>query len=124
MDVRVASMRRHRGFALAVVLVVVRAASFAQQASAPTAGTAEVEAGRKLYVNACQRCHGIDLVTNGIGFDLRTFPQSDKKRFVRSVTDGIRAMPAWGTTLKPEQLDLLWAYVGAVNGWESASVQR
>jgi mono/diheme cytochrome c family protein len=117
-------MRRHRGFALAVVLVVVRAASFAQQASAPTAGTAEVEAGRKLYVNACQRCHGIDLVTNGIGFDLRTFPQSDKKRFVRSVTDGIRAMPAWGTTLKPEQLDLLWAYVGAVNGWESASVQR
>jgi len=117
-------MRNCRGFVLAVVLAVMGAASSAQQASVPMAGATEVEAGRKLYVSACQRCHGIDLVTTGIGFDLRTFPQSEKKRFVRSVTEGVRAMPAWGPTLKPEQLDLLWAYLGAVNGWEAASAPR
>jgi mono/diheme cytochrome c family protein len=117
-------MRICRGSVLAVVLAVMGAASSAQQASAPMPGAPEVEAGRKLYVSACQRCHGIDLVTNGIGFDLRTFPQGEKKRFVRSVTEGVRAMPAWGATLKPEQLDLLWNYVGAVNGWEAASAPR
>lgn len=85
----------------------------------PVAG-GSAEAGRKLYVNSCQRCHGINLATNGIGFDLRKFPEHDKARFVRSVTNGLRAMPAWGGTLKPEQIDLIWAYIGAVNGWQSA----
>jgi cytochrome c55X len=78
------------------------------------------EAGRKLYVNSCQRCHGINLVTGGIGFDLRTFPAQEKERFVRSVTNGLRAMPAWGGSLKPEQIDLLWVYIGSVNGWKAA----
>jgi cytochrome c55X len=77
-----------------------------------------VEAGRRLYVMSCQRCHGIDLKTGGIGFDLRTFPQHDKERFVRSVTNGLRAMPAWGSTLKAQQIDLIWDYIGAVNGWK------
>ena len=117
-------MRRRRRLALAFVLGVVSAASSAQQASAAAASTSEVQAGRKLYISSCQRCHGIDLVTNGIGFDLRTFPAGDKDRFVRSVSAGLRAMPAWGTTLKPEQLDLLWAYIGAVNGWQAASAPR
>ena len=116
-------MTRYRRLALAFVFAVVPTASHAQEAPAASARP-EVEAGRKLYVGACQRCHGIDLVTAGIGFDLRTFPQSEKKRFVRSVTDGVRAMPAWGTTLKPEQLELLWAYLGAVNRWEAASAPR
>ena len=117
-------MRRRHRLALAFVLAVMRAASSAQQAPAASPATPEVEAGRKLYISSCQRCHGIDLVTNGIGFDLRKFPQSEKERFVRSVTDGVRAMPAWGTTLKPEQLDLLWAYVGAVNGWKATPATR
>jgi cytochrome c55X len=78
-----------------------------------------VEAGRRLYVSSCTRCHGINLVTNGIGFDLRTIPQADKERFVRSVTQGKGAMPAWGGTLKVEQLDLIWSYIGSVNGWKA-----
>ena len=81
-------------------------------------------AASSVYVSACQRCHGINLVTNGIGFDLRTFPPNDKERFVRSVTEGVRAMPAWGPTLKRDQLDLLWAYLGAVNGWEAGAAPR
>jgi len=117
-------MTGYRRFALAMLVAVMPAASQAQPAPAVSAGAPEVEAGRKLYVSACQRCHGINLVTNGIGFDLRTFPPGEKKRFVRSVTEGVRAMPAWGPTLKPEQLDLLWTYVGAVNGWQAASAPR
>jgi mono/diheme cytochrome c family protein len=109
-------MTRRAGHVLALALAAAAATGRAQQARAPTA--AEIEAGRKLYVSSCQRCHGIDLATAGIGFDLRTFPQQDKERFVRSVSQGVGAMPAWGETLKPEQLDLLWGYIGAVNGWK------
>ena len=90
-------------------------------ASAQEAVPDPAEAGRKLYISSCQRCHGINLASNGIGFDLRTFPPHDKERFLRSVTNGLRAMPAWGGTLKPEQLDLIWAYIGSVNGWKTAA---
>ena len=111
-------MTRRPAQVLAILLAAATASARAQQAPAPV--TAEVEAGRKLYVSSCQRCHGIDLVTNGIGFDLRTFPPHDKERFVRAVREGLRAMPAWGETLKASEIDLIWAYVGAVNGWKAA----
>jgi len=111
-------MTKRRDHALALALAAAAATAPAQQLQLPTA--AEIEAGRKLYVSSCQRCHGIGLATAGIGFDLRTFPQHDKERFVRSVSQGLGAMPAWGETLKPEQLDLLWGYIGAVNGWSVA----
>src|SRR5207249_623040 len=102
------SMRTRRAWAtLALVAAPLAAAADGERA----------EAGRKLYVGACQRCHGIALASNGIGLDLRTFPQHDKERFVRSVTNGVRAMPAWGGTLSSEQIDLIWAYIGSVNGW-------
>ena len=93
-------------------------------ANAQTAGLDSAEAGRKIYISSCQRCHGINLVTGGIGFDLRSFPESDKERFVRSVTKGLRAMPAWEATLKTEQMDQIWAYIGSVNGWKAAAVSR
>ncbi len=102
-----------RRLLLALVLALAASAAGAQ---APPPDAAEL--GRKIYINTCQRCHGINLVSNGIGFDLRKFPQRDKERFLRSVTNGLRAMPAWGSTLKPEQMDLIWAYIGSVNGWE------
>jgi mono/diheme cytochrome c family protein len=100
--------------ALAFTLIAAGPVAGAQQAA-----PAQAEAGRQIYVSSCQRCHGINLATNGIGFDLRTFPQNDKERFLRSVTNGLRAMPAWGSTLKPEQMDLIWAYMGSVNGWKA-----
>jgi cytochrome c55X len=84
----------------------------------PAAADAPAELGRKVYLQACQRCHGINLASSGIGLDLRTFPQAEKERFMRSVAQGLRAMPAWKETLKPEQMEQLWAYVGAVNGWK------
>ena len=109
-------MKDRRHIAVALALAAASAAAGAQQAAAEAA-----EAGRKLYVSSCTRCHGINLVTNGIGFDLRTFPRNDKERFVRSVTHGKGAMPAWGGTLKPGQIDLLWDYIGSVNGWTAAA---
>jgi mono/diheme cytochrome c family protein len=105
---------RGRQVGLALALWVAWPVVGAQQSVADPA-----DAGRKIYLNSCQRCHGINLATNGIGFDLRTFPQNDKERFLRSVTNGLRAMPAWGGTLKPEQMDLIWAYIGSVNGWNA-----
>jgi cytochrome c55X len=110
-------MSGRRRLALALVLAAAGAAASAQEAAPPV----PAEAGRKIYVYSCQRCHGLNLATNGIGFDLRTFPAHDKARFVRSVMHGKNAMPAWAGTLKPEQLDLLWAYIGSVNGWTSAA---
>jgi cytochrome c55X len=112
-------MKTRRRMTAALVLAAASAAAAAQAAGGDAA-----EAGRKLYVSSCTRCHGINLVTNGIGFDLRTFPGNDKERFVRSVTQGKGAMPAWGGTLKPEQIDLLWAYIGSVNGWKPASAPQ
>ena len=107
-------MRGRRRSALAFALVAAWPAARAQDPAPDPA-----EAGRKIYVSSCQRCHGINLASNGIGLDLRTFPQYDKERFLRSVTNGLRAMPPWGGTLKPEQMDLVWAYIGSVNGWKA-----
>lgn len=103
--------------ALAAALAAVAAVASAQEAPLDPA-----EAGRKIYISSCQRCHGINLATAGIGFDLRTFPQDDKARFIRSVTNGLRAMPPWGATLQPEQMDMIWAYIGSVNGWKPAGM--
>jgi mono/diheme cytochrome c family protein len=115
MDLRVAggtlNGRRSSAFVLALALATPLASA------QPAAGIDPIEAGRKLYIGSCQRCHGINLSTSGIGFDLRTLTPQDKERFLRAVTNGLRAMPAWGGTLKPEQMELIWGYIGSVNGW-------
>jgi mono/diheme cytochrome c family protein len=86
----------------------------AQEAPVP----ATPEAGRKAYTSYCVRCHGINLAVGSSAFyDLRTFPKEEKARFVESVTQGKRAMPAWGGILKPGELEAIWVYVGSVNGW-------
>ena len=42
----------------------------------------------------------------------------DQERFVSSVSRGVRAMPAWEGTVKPEEIEAIWAYIGSVNGWK------
>ena len=101
----------------AAALLALLALPLQAQTPPPADPATATEAGRKLYVLSCQRCHGIDLVSCGIGTDLRQFPQAEKERFVRSVLQGVRAMPAWSVTMKPDQVELIWAYVGRVNGW-------
>lgn len=80
--------------------------------------------GKRIYTNMCTRCHGINLVSNGIGFDLRKFPADGRERFERSVNEGLRAMPAWKSILKPGNTDAIWAYLGSVNGWQQAEVSK
>lgn len=101
-----------RGVALAVVLAGAWVAT-PVRADAPAA----VDLGRKTYTSYCARCHGFNLVMVSGTFDLRRFPQAEKERFVRSVNKGVRAMPAWEGTVKPEEIDAIWAYIASVNGW-------
>ena len=80
----------------------------------PPADPAQVAQGRQLFKDFCQKCHGIDMVSPGQPFyDLRTFPHDEKVRFITSVTQGKRAMPAWGTVIKPAEIESLWAYVAS-----------
>lgn len=102
-------------------IVLLAAWLLALPAAAQAGEPGAAERGRKSYTSYCARCHGLNLVTTGAGFDLRTFPAHDKERFVRSVTQGVRAMPAWGTIMKPGELDAIWAYIGSVNGWPDAT---
>lgn len=53
------------------------------------------------------------MVNTGATFDLRTFPRDQRERFERSVTMGLRAMPAWGGILQPGDVDALWLYVSS-----------
>lgn len=72
------------------------------------------EQGHGMYKAYCQKCHGLQMVTPGGGFyDLRTFPLDEKARFVSSVMNGKRAMPAWGAVFKPGDIEALWAYVAS-----------
>lgn len=87
-----------------------------QPAAQTVPDAALVLAGKKLYVSYCERCHGLNMVNTGQSFDLRTFPLDDHARFLRSVTLGLRAMPAWGSTFNPQELDALWAYVRSGHG--------
>jgi len=80
----------------------------------PPADPAQVAQGKQLFKDFCQKCHGIDMVSPGPPFfDLRTFPHDEKPRFVDSVTNGKRAMPAWGAIIKPADIELLWSYVSS-----------
>lgn len=125
--------RRHRSTVRHGIPTVVLAASLLSAGgalaqgggAAPAAAVARtpaqqaaVDLGRRTYLGLCLRCHGANLVpAGGGGIDLRRFPADGRERFNKAVTQGLRAMPAFGTTVSPAQLDGLWAYVASVNGW-------
>lgn len=102
-----------------MALAVLHAAAVAQAPEAPAdAAPASAQAGRRAYTSYCARCHGIRLVTTGSAFfDLRNFPREDKARFLNSVNNGKRAMPAWEGIVKPQDIESIWLYIGEVNGW-------
>jgi mono/diheme cytochrome c family protein len=98
---------------LAALLVLCASSAFAQIANP------DPEVGRQRYTSYCARCHGINLVSSsGAYFDLRTFPRDDKERFLKSLNEGKRAMPAWKGIVKPDEMEAIWAYIGKVNNWE------
>jgi mono/diheme cytochrome c family protein len=87
-----------------VLLLILSAASLAQADDASL--------GRDIYKDFCASCHGRDLVSTGLAFDLRKFPQNESARFQKSVLDGTaKGMPAWKSQLSAEDVNAIWDYV-------------
>ncbi len=106
---------------LAFRMLAVLAAPLACLAQANTVRfTAEqVEAGREQFHRTCAQCHGRNMVNSGTTvYDLRKFPTDQEDRFRHSVTNGKGNMPSFKEALTPEQVAMLWAYVGTRGGKE------
>jgi mono/diheme cytochrome c family protein len=101
-------------------------AAAAALAAAPMAAPAEtrfpaddIAKGHAVYDKSCVHCHGFNMVNSGTTvYDLRRFPVDDPDRFSNSVTNGKGNMPSYKEALTPEQIKLLWAYVGSRGGKE------
>ncbi len=82
--------------------------------------TAQIEAGREQFHRTCAQCHGRNMVNSGTTvYDLRKFPVDQAERFQHSVTNGKGNMPSFKDALTPEQIAVLWAYVGSRGGKEN-----
>ncbi|MEW5056462.1 MAG: PQQ-dependent dehydrogenase, methanol/ethanol family [Cycloclasticus sp.] len=76
-----------------------------------TTWSASVKHGAELYEQTCSHCHGVKMKTSGTTYDLRTFPEGQKERFMNSVSNGKGQMPAWGEKLSQEEISDLYDYV-------------
>ena len=87
--------------------------------SAPFSAEA-VEKGREQFHRTCAQCHGRNMVNAGTTvYDLRKFPTDQPDRFQHSVANGKGNMPSFKDALTPEQIAVLWAYVGSRGGKEN-----
>ena len=95
-------------------VIMGMAAALAPAAAQPGDPPPSADKGRQLYGSYCARCHGVNMVSPGAGFfDLRTLTAAEQERFEHAVKQGVRAMPAWGSILKPADVQSLWLYVMA-----------
>lgn len=102
----------------ALLLLALPVATLAQ-ANTPRFTAEQIERGRDQFHRTCAQCHGRNMVNSGTTvFDLRKFPTDQAERFVNSVTHGKGNMPSFKDALAPEQVELLWAYVGSRGGKE------
>ncbi len=110
---------------------VAVAAALAAAAFAGTAAVADARAeparfdaddiakGAVQFQRTCAQCHGRNMVNSGTTvYDLRRFPTDEPERFFTSLTNGKGNMPGFKDALTPEQMKLLWAYVGSRGGKE------
>jgi mono/diheme cytochrome c family protein len=98
---------------LAVWLVGMASAAYAEQDATLAVKPEEIKAGSALYAQHCAACHGPRMKNPEGAFDLLTFPTDQRSRFIQSVTHGKASMPPWGGLLKPDEIGSLWAYVVA-----------
>ncbi|GAC1357906.1 MAG: hypothetical protein NVSMB34_12610 [Variovorax sp.] len=107
--------RHWRQSALAVAIGAAATLTWAQARFS----AADIAAGHAQYDKTCVHCHGFNMVNSGTTvFDLRRFPVDDPDRFFHSVTHGKGNMPSFQDAVTPEQMKLLWAYVGSRGGKE------
>ena len=79
----------------------------------------QIERGREQFERTCAQCHGRNMVNSGTTvYDLRRFPLDERERFFNSVSHGKGNMPSFKDALTPQQIELLWAYVGSRGGKE------
>jgi len=80
----------------------------------------QIEQGRAQFHRTCAQCHGRNMVNSGTTvYDLRKFPVDDAARFQHSVSNGKGNMPSFKDALTPDQITVLWAYVGSRGGKEN-----
>ena len=70
----------------------------------------QISKGAEIFAVYCTPCHG-EHMSNPDFFNLKAFPPNQRSRFLNSVTNGKNAMPPWGSVLKHEDIEALWAYV-------------
>ncbi|MBS0446073.1 MAG: cytochrome c [Proteobacteria bacterium] len=102
-------------------LVCLVAAALATSAAAadPRFSADDIEKGHAQFDRTCAQCHGRNMVNPGTAsYDLRRFPVDDPDRFFNSVTNGKGNMPSFKDALTPDQMKLLWAYIGSRGGKE------
>ena len=109
-----------RGAPVALAALAVPALLAAGAACADPRFTPEqIEAGHRQFERTCAQCHGRNMVNSGTTvYDLRRFPVDQQDRFFASVTNGKGNMPSFKDALTPEQMQVLWAYVGSRGGRE------
>lgn len=116
------------GLVLLLVLVlpmaaraqVTQVAAVRASGDGPRFQVEQIELGRTQYHRSCAQCHGRNMVNAGTTvFDLRKFPVNEADRFHNSVAHGKGSMPSFKEALSPEQIGLLWAYVGSRGGKEN-----
>jgi len=72
--------------------------------------------GREIYQDTCAACHGRDMVSSGLAFDLRKFPLAEFDRFQNAVLNGKPpGMPGWRSQLSAEDVKAIWDYVKTGN---------
>ena len=78
--------------------------------TATTAGGATTLAGPEIFASVCAACHGAD-GTGNTGPDLTALSTLTKERIVDQVTNGGTSMPAYGSQLSAEEIDVVSDYV-------------
>jgi cytochrome c6 len=105
---------------LAALAQDTNVAAVGASGNGPRFAVEQIEQGRAQFHRTCAQCHGRNMVNAGTTvFDLRKFPVNDADRFQHSVTHGKGNMPSFKDALSPEQIGLLWAYVGSRGGKEN-----
>jgi mono/diheme cytochrome c family protein len=103
---------------LAYAALLILTSNIAKADDASRTAPPAAQEGRTIYTRLCSRCHGYNMINNGLaGFDLRNFPKDAHERFVNSVRRGkLPKMPPWGDLLSDNEIEALWAYVQTGGG--------
>jgi mono/diheme cytochrome c family protein len=91
------------------VRVALTMATLASQASAQD--RAAIAAGREIYVDKCETCHGVGLEPTGAGADLRELRAEDRPKYDKTLKEGRNQMPSWDGQFSAEQIEQIWAYI-------------